>query len=222
MARLLRQWCFTRKFEVIDLDNCYILVNFHETKNYFHVIHDGPWIVVEHYVTVQRWRPMFDPHDDQFKKLVVWIRIPDLPMELYTSQHLWRIGNIFGRTLKIDSNSLRKSDGGEGEYTEKAKYARICVEIDLRKIIISKFQVFERTFSVAYEGLHLICFRCGRYGHRMEACDGGVDAKEVQAMKMQEIVNPAEKNERDDCRKEPEEAFGLGWWLRGRLEAEGL
>lgn len=30
--------------------------------------------------------------------------------------------------------------------------------------------VLNYEFSVEYEGLHLICFRCGKYGHKEEMC----------------------------------------------------
>ncbi|XP_061360030.1 uncharacterized protein LOC133304073 [Gastrolobium bilobum] len=133
MARLLKQWCLQGRFEIIDLENGYILINLHSEKEYFHVLHEGPWVFVEHYVTVQRWRPMFDPYDENIKRMAVWLRIPGLPIEFYSMQNLWKIGNLFGKTLKIDRNSLKKTDAGEGEYTEKGKYARICVEVDLRR-----------------------------------------------------------------------------------------
>ncbi|XP_061366136.1 uncharacterized protein LOC133309393 [Gastrolobium bilobum] len=108
ISRLLRQWSLKGRFEVIDLENGYILVNLHDGNDYHHVLHEGPWVVAEHYVTVQRWRRIFDPFDEKLRRLAVWMRIPGLPLEFYTSQHLWRIGNLFGRTLKIDRNSLRK------------------------------------------------------------------------------------------------------------------
>ncbi|XP_061374231.1 uncharacterized protein LOC133316490 [Gastrolobium bilobum] len=147
MAQLTKLWCLTVKFDIIDLDNGYVLVNFYDEKDYFHVLHEGPWIVVQHYVIVQRWRPMFDPYEEQFKRIAVWLRIPGLPLEFYTSQHLWRIGNLFGKTLKVDKISLRQSDAGGGEYIEKGKYARICVEVDLRRSLVSQFQVLDKTLQ---------------------------------------------------------------------------
>lgn len=44
------------------------------------------------------------------------------------------------------------------------------MEIDLRKILHSRFELNGRTYSVEYEGLNLICFSCGRYGHRNDTC----------------------------------------------------
>ncbi|XP_061360506.1 uncharacterized protein LOC133304482 [Gastrolobium bilobum] len=146
MARLQRLWNLTRSFELIDLDNGYLLLRFLDDNDYRHVLEEGPWIVNDHYVVVQRWRPFFDPYDDQFKKLAVWTRIPGLPIELYTAHHLWKIGNFFGRTLKVDRNSLRKSDYGLEVITERARFSHICVEVDLRKSFLSKFKIGDKTY----------------------------------------------------------------------------
>ncbi|XP_061354867.1 uncharacterized protein LOC133299428, partial [Gastrolobium bilobum] len=170
LNRLLRMWNISGTYEFIDLENDYFLFRFSNKNDYSHVLEDGPWIIADHYVVVQRWRPFFNPYDDEIRKLAVWIRIPGLPIEFYTSHHLWNIGSIFGRTLKIDRNSIRKRDSGEGDITERAKFARICVEVDLRKGFLSKFRIADRIFHVGYEGLHLVCFACGKYGHRRDQC----------------------------------------------------
>lgn len=53
---------------------------------------------------------------------------------------------------------------------ERVKYASLCIEVDFRKILVSKFELLNRVYNVEYEGLHLVCFECGRYGHRKELC----------------------------------------------------
>ncbi|KAL4358419.1 hypothetical protein AHAS_Ahas09G0284800 [Arachis hypogaea] len=52
----------------------------------------------------------------------------------------------------------------------REKFARICVEIDLRKQIVPFFTALVKAFKLEYEGLHQVCFRCGQYGHMMENC----------------------------------------------------
>ncbi|KAJ1415928.1 Zinc finger, CCHC-type [Sesbania bispinosa] len=41
---------------------------------------------------------------------------------------------------------------------------------DLNKLLISKFSLEGRVYYVEYEGLHLVCFHCGLYGHKKEGC----------------------------------------------------
>ncbi|RYR05350.1 hypothetical protein Ahy_B06g085220 [Arachis hypogaea] len=48
----------------------------------------------------------------------------------------------------------------------RGRFARICVEIDLSKKLVPRISVMGYTLSIEYEGLHLICFECGKYGHK--------------------------------------------------------
>lgn len=81
----------------------YFLVHFSAEEDYNHALYEGPWMVADHYLIVQRWRPMFLQSADLVKKVAVWICIPRLPFELYHSQFLWRIGSGLGTMLKVTS-----------------------------------------------------------------------------------------------------------------------
>ncbi|XP_061371666.1 uncharacterized protein LOC133314245 [Gastrolobium bilobum] len=170
MTRLQSLWNLVGTFELIEMDNGFLLIKFQDQRDYVHVLQEGPWVVISHYVVMQRWRPMFDPYNETVKKLEVWLRIPGLPIELFSSHHLWKIGNIFGKTLKVDRNSLRASDSKAGVVTEKARFTRIYVELDLGKSLVLKFTIGSRIFMVGYEGLHQVYFSYGQYGHKKDAC----------------------------------------------------
>ncbi|RYR54220.1 hypothetical protein Ahy_A06g029483 isoform A [Arachis hypogaea] len=94
------------------------------------------------------------------------LEILDLPVELYTQPFLWRVKGKIGSMLKIDQTTSIHLRG---------KFVRLCVEIDLRHKLVLAIEVLGREFRIEYESLHLICFGCGRYGHRREEFpDGGV------------------------------------------------
>lgn len=118
-------------------------------------------MVVDHYLVVQRWRPNFDPFVCRVTKIAVWIRVSGLSLEYYNIRALWRVGNLFGRTLKVDSVTSLNSRG---------KFACICVEISLRRKLIPDVEIGERLYRVEYEGLHLIYVHCGKYDHSKESC----------------------------------------------------
>lgn len=65
------------------------------------------------------------------------------------------------KTLKIDSTTTCGTRG---------KFVRIYVEVDLTKPLISKFWLRRRVRRMEYEGLHLVCFSYGKYGHHAEIC----------------------------------------------------
>ena len=50
----------------------------------------------------------------------------------------------------------------------RGHFAHICVEVDLAKPLVSKFMHRRRVRRIEYEGIHLVCFGCGMYGHRKE------------------------------------------------------
>ncbi|KAI9102969.1 hypothetical protein K1719_023408 [Acacia pycnantha] len=155
---------------VTPLSNGYFLVSFSSTEDGDHALQEGPWMIADHYVLVQRWRPNFNPWKaDHQKRVAVWVRIPDLPHELYNVESIRRIGNMIGKTLKIDRTTA---------FSEKGGFARMCVEVDLQKPLLPGFSHFGEERRFKYEGLHLVCFTCGRYGHRMDQCTVTTQSKE--------------------------------------------
>ncbi|RYR43110.1 hypothetical protein Ahy_A08g039539 [Arachis hypogaea] len=159
--RLRRDWEGKGKIHVIDMNHDYFLVHFSDEEDYAHALMEGPWMVAGHYLIVRRWRPFFLSESTEVRKIAAWIRIPNLPIELYNHRFLWRVGSAIGHMLKIDRTTSIHSRG---------KFARICVEIDLTKQLIPRISVLGCELHLEYEGLHQICFMCGRYGHRSEQC----------------------------------------------------
>ncbi|CAN1128761.1 hypothetical protein LINPERPRIM_LOCUS22323 [Linum perenne] len=52
----------------------------------------------------------------------------------------------------------------------RARYARLCVKVDLSKPLLGEYMVEDRVFYVEYESLDNICFSCGMYGHKLDSC----------------------------------------------------
>lgn len=74
---------------------------------------------------------------------------------------LYVIGGQIGKVLKLDTTTLRKSKG---------RFARICVQLDPNKPLQRSVLVNGKEKLIEYEGLHLICFHCERYGHHADHC----------------------------------------------------
>ena len=66
-----------------------------------------------------------------------------------------------GKPVKIDFKTLKVSRG---------KFARVCVEIDLHKLVVGRVCVENNWLFVEYEGLHIIFTKCGCYGHYSRNC----------------------------------------------------
>ena len=72
MATWVRKvWAKRNEVKVLDLTDEFFLVRFADEGDYKHALFEGPWMVVDHYLLVQRWRPLFKPSDKAIQKLVV-------------------------------------------------------------------------------------------------------------------------------------------------------
>lgn len=64
---------------------------------------------------------------------MVWLRFRELPLEVFDEESLADLGELIGRTVKVDPISVDVYRG---------RYARVCVEMDLGKPLIPSVMVF--------------------------------------------------------------------------------
>ncbi|CAL5380125.1 unnamed protein product [Camellia sinensis] len=161
MVKMTKIWGLQADFEALDIGNGFFIVKFDMVDDYMKVFIGGPWIVMDHYVTVRKWQQDFKSDEPEEDITIIWVQFPTLPIEYYNEKALYHIAKVLGIPLKIDINTAMAARG---------KYARVCVEMDLRKPLISHFSIGKYTYRIEYEHIHSLCFSCGRIGHRREAC----------------------------------------------------
>lgn len=219
--RLQRMWKPDANFDLIAIDQDYFLARFDSLRDYEFAKYEGPWIILGHYLTVQEWEPNFFPHKNKLNKLLVWVRFPTLPIEYFDDEFLAKIGRNIGRPVKVDTTTSLISIG---------KFARICVEVDVTKPLLAKFTVGGEVVPIEYEGIQMVCFSCGIYGHRQGQCrpdnqNEGANTTEVNpdrgqnndpvAPNDQPVVHKVSKPTRD-----LKQNFG-DWMLVARKERRG-
>lgn len=184
--RVLKQktqelWKLQRGYQIIDLADDFNVARFYSREDYLHVLEGGPWVVFGHYLTVSKWRPNFCPPQETSFFTTVWVRFPDFPSELFDENLLIKLGNVVGKTVKVDHKTSTAS-------------ARVFVQVDLAKPLVTAVDdVLGRSLRVEYEGLHLICLNCGKYGHETAAV---CKKKKKKVIKEKEAVNMAENEAR--------------------------
>ncbi|XP_058775267.1 uncharacterized protein LOC131649522 [Vicia villosa] len=154
-------WVRKGIISIIDLSNDYYLVAFSHEDDKKAAMLNGSWFIYDHYLTVKEWRPNFQPKIESINEVVVWVRIAGLPIEYCDSRVLTCFGNRIGRTVKVDKTTMKQ---------ERGKYARICVTVNLSKPLLAMLRIQGSCYKIEYEGLHLLCLVCGRYGHYKESC----------------------------------------------------
>ncbi|KAJ4837111.1 hypothetical protein Tsubulata_038095 [Turnera subulata] len=154
-------WKPTGSYQIIDLVNNYFVARFANDVDYENVLLNGPWVVYGHAIYVQPWTDNFRPSTDTIKHVVVWVQFPDYPLGRYHSRILRTLGNLVGRTVKIDSNTTQSKRG---------KFAKVAVAVDLSKPLKDAVYLQKKQIRVCYEGLPPICQTCGLIGHNPSLC----------------------------------------------------
>lgn len=158
-------------------------------------------MIEDNYLTIRKWVPNFIPDEAPIKVLTAWVRIPNLSVEYFDGNFLHKIGSKIGKVLRIDKTTAN---------AERGQFTRLSVEIDLTKPLLSKFWLKGRVWKVQYEGLQLICFNCGCWGHSVQDCNASVNAE----VRMEQEDPPQNISELDPPIKErPELAENFGDWM---------
>ena len=110
-----------------------------------------------------------------------------------------------GSVLRVDTHTATEAKG---------RYARICVQVDVSKPLITSVRIGHRNQPVTYEGVSKLCFSCGRLGHRKETCQFTIrspspppkDAKELNDTEVA-CQTPATPKERTEVQNEDQSAL---------------
>ncbi|CAN1120237.1 hypothetical protein LINPERHAP2_LOCUS93 [Linum perenne] len=154
-------WAKQGGVEIFYVGWGFYVVRFETIADQDRAMFGGPWMVGDHYVVLQNWRPYFRLEDTFLSTLRVWVHLPGLPLEYFDAAVLSTIGDNIGKTIRIDHTTLQGNRGN---------FVCICVEVDLSKFLLSKYRLRRRVRRIEYEGLHTIYFSCGCYGHQHDNC----------------------------------------------------
>ncbi|GAV91091.1 DUF4283 domain-containing protein [Cephalotus follicularis] len=154
-------WRTMGDFEVLELGNGFSLVKFESLEDCSNVLTGGPRMIFNHYLTVQRGRPDFQTSLVEISYISIWLRLLELHIEYCDEDVLNQVGIIIGKPIRLDDNTTLATE---------TEYAHLCVEVDFQQSLVSKISIGKITQLVEYEGIHAICFKYGKAGHREEAC----------------------------------------------------
>ena len=142
-------WKPTTRIDCVNLGKDYFLVKFYNSDNYDKVLKGGPWFVGEHFLAIKPWEPYFRASGDNLTFVAIWGRFLDLPIEFYDLEVLKEIGSAIGPILQIDSYMATGLRGN---------YARLYIQIDINKPLITSIRIGRMVQQVKYEGIYTLCF----------------------------------------------------------------
>lgn len=74
---------------------------------------------------------------------------------------LMKLGREIRRPVKIDHAT---------DFSIRGKFARLYVEVNLTKPLVPRFKLKHRWRMIVYEGMRIVCFNYGIYGHNKDSC----------------------------------------------------
>jgi len=92
---------------------------------------------------------------------MVWICIPSLNLVFYDENLLMAMTLTISKPIKVDMHTNNVDRGG---------FARVCVEIELKKPVVGRVWIKYHWYNVEYKELHIIYRKCGCYGHHGKEC----------------------------------------------------
>ncbi|KAL4348930.1 hypothetical protein GQ457_17G018460 [Hibiscus cannabinus] len=113
---------------------------------------------------------------------MVWVRLPGLPYRYYCKALFRRIAQLVGKVVKVDYNT---------QAGERGKLARLAIMVDLNKPLKPCIGIDDFVQKLEYEGLNMICFSCGKYGHATDSCGSTSGAKSAP---QEEVIQPIVQN----------------------------
>ncbi|XP_039118901.1 uncharacterized protein LOC120255061 [Dioscorea cayenensis subsp. rotundata] len=157
---LLKKWENIGEVLISDLPNGFILIRCPNDNVLQRLLSEGPWTINGIILQLSPWRPYFEPSFTKLTTAAIWIQLHNLPIEFWSGDTLETVSSHLRRLLKIDELTLSLT---------RTKYARICLELDLSKLLSKGFWLgddIHRVFVVVqYERLPTFCYSCGVIGH---------------------------------------------------------
>ncbi|CAL1370524.1 unnamed protein product [Linum trigynum] len=199
-SQLRWMWRPMGSLEILDLNNDTFLATFGNDQDYLKALTGGPWVVLDHYLVVHQWSPAFRTSDKPYRSVVAWVQFPELPVHFYHREILFAIGNLVGRTVKLDYHT---------ENLERGKFARIAIELDMSKPLPTRIRLDGAWQQVLYENLPTICYSCGRIGHKEDSCPSKVPPPPLTIM-----LAPDQVQNSPPVAESPEVPAGYGPWMQ--------
>ncbi|KAL3738538.1 hypothetical protein ACJRO7_019979 [Eucalyptus globulus] len=149
------------------------------------ILEEGPITVARIPLILQQWKPLMELKKAKQTFVPVWIRLKNLPLDLWSAPAISVIASSVGKPLHVDQRT---------EGTRMISFARVCVEIQANRPRVSTVEVnvdgVTRSIAVNYEWRPLKCSKCGVFGHK---CD--VAPPLVRPLPAHPLDQPAETPE---------------------------
>ncbi|GKE62411.1 zinc knuckle CX2CX4HX4C containing protein, partial [Tanacetum coccineum] len=166
-----RMWS---KFGVAEIDTIkegHYVFKFKNIEGLNAVLDKGPWMVRNKPLFLQKCCSDIGMERMEPKKLPVWAKIVNVPLEAWTMEGISALASSLGKPIMMDTMAANMCYKGIGNF----KYARVLVEMDVDKEIKGEIEIQYKDKSnnikgckklkVMYDWKPPACSKCKVFGH---------------------------------------------------------
>lgn len=140
-------WRLKGGVKVSMLENGVFVFCFNCEQDETRVLEAGPWMIAIRLLILRAWSKEVALERTNLHKVLIWVSLPGLPFQYWSSKSFNIIGSMLDKPLYIDSYTKSR---------ERLAYDRLCIEIDASEplqdvVIIEKENGKELTHKVLYE-----------------------------------------------------------------------
>ncbi|GAV92379.1 DUF4283 domain-containing protein, partial [Cephalotus follicularis] len=117
---LEKKWRKWGSVQVISGVDGNFLFKFSNSMSCEQVLSNGPWEVWGAYLALKRWEEGMSLCKDSFSSIPVWVKLSNIPAELWTRTGLSYIASAIGVPLCMDAATA---------VGNRLSFARVCVEM---------------------------------------------------------------------------------------------
>lgn len=129
------------------------------------IIFKNPWVYGRSFLALSLWYAGFDPLKNTPSNCLIWVKLPNLPLELWTEESLAKIGNSIGRFIYVDPWCRGETDKRVAWVLIEKPYKGVYP--DLLEIAWEDSKIIQR---LDFWGIPFRCSFCHKTGHLIRNC----------------------------------------------------
>ncbi|GJT76140.1 zinc knuckle CX2CX4HX4C containing protein [Tanacetum coccineum] len=173
---LRRMWSRHGFKEIIDFNNWIYFIKFHSDEGLNHVVDNGPWMVSNKPIIVQKWDINMCLDKIEPATVPLWIRMSNVPLEAWTTKGISALASRVGKPMVMDQITGTLCKEGMGRF----RFARVLVEVSASKPLPNEIEVVYKNglneeicreiVKVVYDWKPSMCNKCCVFGHTSVRC----------------------------------------------------
>ncbi|KAH1209261.1 hypothetical protein GmHk_15G043841 [Glycine max] len=163
------------KFSYSAHESGWLVFKFESEDDLNQVLSAGPYFIFQRPLLLKVMPTFFDFGNEELSKIPVWVKLKNLPLELWNPQALGKILSKIGSPIRSDHLTASKGS---------ISFARALVEVDASLELIDEVRFrlpTRKTFvqKIEYENRPSFCTHCKMIGHRLTNCKAVTANKHV-------------------------------------------